>query len=105
MICLRCGYCCVAYDVMIISPKYVRPDLNLFSPEIKQKIIHKKCNEVCPHLRWEGDTAICTIHNYKWYKYTPCAQYGQIEHSPNTPCRLGAYFKKKGIDIKSLFKL
>ena len=105
MICLRCGYCCIAYDVMIISPKYICPDLDLFSPEIEHMFIHKKYNEVCPHLRWDGDKVVCAIHDYKWYKDTPCAQYGQAEPSPDTPCRIGAHFKKKGIDIKSLFKL
>ena len=103
MMCLRCGYCCIAYDVMIISPEYVRPDLDLFSPEVEHMIIHKKSGEVCPHLRWDGDKAICTIHDYKWYKYTPCAEYGQIENSVDDPCRLGQYFEDKKINVKNLF--
>jgi hypothetical protein len=37
----------------------------------------------------------CRIHDYKWYKKTPCYSHGQIEQSKNTNCRMGEYILKK----------
>jgi len=103
MICLRCGYCCIAYDVIIISPEFVQPKINFDNPEISHKLIHKKCGEICPHLRWEENKAVCSIHHYEWYKDTPCFRHEQIESSPKSLCRLGEYFQKEGICIKTKY--
>ena len=95
MTCLRCGYCCIAYDVIIIDPKYISPDLDLQSPEITKKLILKKGGEVCPYLQWKGNKAICSIHQYKWYKDTPCAH-----HNESNVCRIGQYIRDNNINVK-----
>lgn len=44
----------------------------------------------CKHLKGDkiGEYS-CTVHDEPWYGDTPCADFGQIERDPNTPCRLG----------------
>ena len=44
MICLRCGYCCVAYDVILPTG------------------VFKPTGQPCPYLEWEEDKAICSLH-------------------------------------------
>lgn len=88
MICLRCGYCCIRTDVMIV----VDPELG----PVQGNVEHKKFNEVCRHLRGNkpGEYS-CAIHHYSWYKDTPCFSHTQIEPSPDTLCRMGEYLLKK----------
>jgi hypothetical protein len=53
-------------------------------------------NGPCKHLL--GDTPgeySCALHDYPWYKKTPCYSHGQIEQSPNCNCRLGEFILKK----------
>ncbi len=87
MICLRCGYCCIQYDVIIVD----NPEL-----EISEKnITHKPSGERCKHL--EGDKPgeySCKLHNKPWYVETPCYAYGQIEQT-NSNCRIGEYILTK----------
>ena len=88
MICLRCGHCCTKYIVIIVDdPKKGLKENNL---------IEHWGNGPCKHLL--GDTPgeySCAIHNYKWYKKTPCHSHGQIEQSPDCNCRLGEFILKK----------
>jgi len=91
MKCLRCGYCCVHSWVMIVNPDKVANDVIMD----KESLIFKASGDVCPHL-YEDELKDelkykCTIHHYKWYKETPCFEHGQIEESPEDPCRMGTY--------------
>ena len=86
MICLRSGYCCIHYDVVIVD----NPELGLIESNLKAK----PTGQECQHLQGEMFNRSCAIHHYPWYKDTPCFQYTQIEQS-NSECRMGAYLKKK----------
>ncbi len=91
MKCLRCGYCCIHYGVIIVKPECVdNPQLDDINSS-KKTLMHKEGGKECPHLSWEGDTAICGIHDKDWYEKTPCFSHGQIEQSKDDPCRLGQY--------------
>jgi len=92
MICLRCGRCCF-YHVVIIDPKSIKKDLDVNSLKESDLIILDGTSK-CPHLEWEKDKAFCKIHHYKWFKDTPCGQYGQIEGNVSDNCRLGEYLQK-----------
>jgi hypothetical protein len=91
MICQRCGYCCIKCCVIL-------PDGTA-----------KDSDEECKFLVWEGTKATCTIHGKRWkavdsqgnvhrgtWKHTPCGQHGQMERTPDGPCRIGVYVTKKG---------
>jgi len=96
MKCLRCGHCCIHYDVIIVKPEHVDlPNLNSQVP-----LMHKESGKECPHLSWDGDTAICGVHDKTWYKKTPCFNHVQIERSIDNPCRLGEYIRKQGKKIR-----
>jgi len=49
-------------------------------------------DERCPHLIGDvpGEYS-CAVHDEEWYCETPCFAHGQIERSPDEPCRLGKY--------------
>jgi hypothetical protein len=84
MICLRCGYCCHKLMVTIVDdPTKVIDENNLITYWGDSR---------CKHLRGEHPGKYsCVIHNYEWYKKTPCYDYGQIEEHPDTECRNGKY--------------
>jgi Fe-S-cluster containining protein len=86
MICKRCGYCCVEYNVVIVKPSRVSEDVNF---DDITNFEHKPCNIVCPHLRFTN-VAECQIHSYHWYRKTPCFEFTQIEFG-NDYCRIGEY--------------
>jgi len=89
MICLRCGYCCFHYAVVIVDD----PDKGPVEHNMKCKI---EPGERCQHLL--GDTPgeySCAIHDREWYPDTPCFHYGQIERSLDTECRMGKYILEK----------
>ena len=89
MICLRCGYCCKQYMVMIISD----PDKGFREDNVES---HGGDGVNCRHL--EGSVPghyTCKVHDRKWYKRTPCYSHGQIESSPDTPCRMGEFVIKR----------
>lgn len=89
MVCLRCGYCCKKYLVPIIK----EPDKGLLDENI---VIHKGDGTPCPHLLGnEPGKYSCKVHNYPWYKDTPCFAHGQFEKDENTYCRLGEYILKQ----------
>jgi hypothetical protein len=88
MKCIRCGYCCIHYDVIIVAD----PKLGIQEDNIH----HKPSGVKCPHLT--GDVPgeyTCAVHNEPWYKETPCYDFGQIEESENDICRIGKYFMEK----------
>lgn len=87
MKCLRCGYCCQNCWIIIVDdPKKGIRDDNL--KEIS--------SERCQHLRGKIPGKFsCALHKQKWYKYTPCFAYGQVEKSKKDVCRVGAFLMKK----------
>ena len=80
MICLRCGYCCISYVVGIIDD------------ESAEGASAKPGGERCKHLRGSvpGEMS-CALHNDPRYAETPCFDYGQVEASPDCPCRMGEF--------------
>ncbi len=99
MICVRCGYCCIMYMVVIVKPECVdKPDF-----KSQDTFIVKEDPNECPHLSFDEDgRASCTIHDKSWYKKTPCFSHGQIEASPDCECRLGAHILERGDNIREM---
>lgn len=91
MICLRCGYCCINYDVMIVND----PKIGI----IEANIIHKPFGIKCKHLIENDNYYTCNIHNYEWYIDTPCYAHTQIENK-NSNCRIGEYVQSKKCERK-----
>ena len=84
MECLRCGYCCINFDVMIVDD----PNLGI----TKENTIYKPAGIKCKHL--DGDKAgeySCLVYNREWYNRTPCFDYGQVEGKITDECRIGRY--------------
>lgn len=81
MICLRCGYCCFMYDVVIVSDPNKTPN--------EHNIEFKRNNQRCKHLVGnKTGEFFCAIHNKEWYDTTPCFQHTQFERK-NSNCRIG----------------
>jgi Fe-S-cluster containining protein len=82
--CLRCGYCCLAFQVPII--KDPEGSLNKKNTKIKWGGIP------CPYLTGDkpGEHG-CAMHDKPWYKYTVCYRYNQNEPE----CILGYYYMKQ----------
>ncbi len=99
MICLRCGYCCIYLDVVIINPQFV-PESGEFTDaewEDDKIYMHKGHGVPCPHLIWnEMNQAGCKIHEMPFYKMTPCFMHGQIERNKTDSCRMGNYMHQNG---------
>lgn len=96
MVCLRCGYCCINSMVVIIKPEYVEvADL-----KNEEHFMVKMDGIECPHLSWNDRQAICALHNYPWYKKTPCYSHGQIEESKDCDCRMGRYLLDRGENVR-----
>ena len=91
MKCLRCGHCCINYDVIIVKDPSLGP--------IMGNLEHKPSGKRCPHLRGDipGEFS-CKIHDEPWYQETPCAQFSQIESSIDDPCRMGEYLLQRKED-------
>ena len=88
MICLRCGYCCQKCTVIVVDDPDKGPvDGNL--------IPAGSGYDQCPHLQGDkpGEYS-CAVHDRPWYPGTPCDRHGQIEKSPESPCRMGEYLLK-----------
>lgn len=83
MKCLRCGYCCIHYDVMIVVS--TDPDLD-FGALQEGDVMHKPAGVHCPHLSMIDGEASCAIHDFDWYELTPCARHSQIG---GDTCRIG----------------
>jgi len=90
MICLRCGYCCKQYMVVVVDD----PKRGITNDNLKAR----KGDEPCQHLQGDkpGEFS-CALHDYPWYKETPCFSHGQIEQK-NSNCRLGEYILQNGIN-------
>lgn len=85
MKCLRCGYCCKNYVVVIVDD----PEKGITEDNL---IVHKGKDEPCQHLKGNNPGEYtCKIHDYPWYEETPCSSHGQIESSPDDVCRLGEF--------------
>lgn len=84
MKCLRCGYCCTNYIVVIVvDPKKGIQRDNLQAIDLSK--------EKCPHLdKDKSNKYMCRVHNESWYKDTPCYQYEQIGNKDSN-CRIGEY--------------
>lgn len=96
MKCIRCGFCCVQFDVIIVKPEHV----NDFDPDDfdqDHKLMHKKGGEICPHLKIDKENKIttCTVHNKLWYPGTPCDTH-YVFGDPEKPCRVGEYCFQNG---------
>ena len=88
MICLHCGYCCTELLVVIVD----NPELGIVDGNLKGKEDGR-----CQHL--DENNNMCKVHNYPWYKETPCFAHTQIEHG-NTKCRIGEYrLKIKNLNL------
>ena len=92
--CFNCGYCCIYYDVIIIKPEFKDiVTLRLFTYgkdkklniNIDDVLMHKPCNERCPHL---NENNLCEIHDKIWFKKTPCYKHNLNKHYLTT-CPIG----------------
>lgn len=84
MKCLRCGYCCCHYLVVIL----IDPDKGLV--EENTAIRGADSPERCPHLQGDKPGAFsCALHDHPIYPQTPCAQHNADDS--DAPCRLGKY--------------
>lgn len=91
MKCLRCGYCCHKYMVIIVDD----PEKGIVESNL---IAHEGNGKPCKHL--EGNKPgeySCKIHDKVWYDETPCFKHGQIERYPNDPCRIGKHILDNNI--------
>lgn len=96
MRCLRCGHCCQSSLVTIVVDPARGVELD------NLKAINTS-EERCPHLRGSvpGEYS-CAVHDEPWYPETPCWAHGQIERSPDDPCRMGEWILKRhkeGLDV------
>ena len=89
MKCLRCSYCCIAYDVIV--------------PISKTKCAYKPHNQRCWNLEFNSDGATCKIHQEKFYERSPCDSHTQIE-SRGTDCRMGVYCLGEGGKVLEPYK-
>jgi len=88
MVCLKCGYCCI-YDMVVIIDD---PEKGV----IESNMVVKSSGKRCKHLRGsEPGKYSCVVHDYPWYKRTPCFAYGQIESRVDDVCRMGEYVINK----------
>ena len=94
MVCLRCGHCCINYEVVIVND----PSKGI----VESNLIAKHTGDRCQHL--VGGTPgqySCALHDYSWYEETPCYKYGQAERSDDTSCRMGVYLLKRKVKNES----
>lgn len=83
MICLRCGYCCIKYNVVIVD------DSKIGITGTEENLVCKESDQRCQHMEGnEPGKCSCRIHDEEWYQETPCFAHTQIEHG-NTKCRIG----------------
>lgn len=88
MKCLRCGYCCKNYLVVVVDDpsKGIQED-NL--------IAHLGDGSPCKHLQGDSPGQYkCAIHDEPFYDETPCFNHSQIERK-DSPCRMGVYVLEK----------
>ena len=92
MKCLRCGYCCVSYDV-IVPLKAAPENPNEWDNGMEEYAKHKPTGEACWNLIYDIETreASCLIHDEDFFADSPCDQFGQIERKKTDVCRMGEY--------------
>ncbi len=98
MKCIRCGFCCIEYDVVIVKPEFVDDfDHENFNEDQEHKLMFKGCGEKCPHLQINTDdhTTSCSVHNKPWFSGTPCDTH-HVMGDADKPCRIGEYCFKIG---------
>jgi len=92
MKCLHCGHCCLTYAIVVIK------DPDKVPRETDDNIVLLDGTKRCPHLQGnKPGMYLCAIHDYPWFKDTPCGIYGQIENK-DSPCRIGAHILKKEVN-------
>jgi len=64
----------------------------VIDPEDPMSIILKGSGETCPHLVFQEDLAVCTIHHMPCYQGTPCQLFEQIGPD-DAVCSMSGYFK------------
>ena len=97
MRCLRCGYCCHNYMVVIVDD----PALGISDDNL---VCHEG-DGPCKHLRGDkpGEYS-CVLHDYSWYKETPCYAHGQLEKSGDDVCRMGEFVLANPERFANLFR-
>ena len=88
MTCRRCGFCCIWLGVRIVDPALVaKIDDSGVIPE--EAWIHKLPGEKCPHLSFDGTTAVCAHYGRNWWVDNVCTDYH--DERPDDPgvCRFG----------------
>ena len=93
MKCLRCGYCCTNYCVIIVDDpvKGIKED----------NLICHEGNGPCKHLIGDCPGKFsCALHSYPWYKETPCFAFTQLPENDSN-CRMGEYILKKKKDART----
>jgi len=96
MICLRCGYCCLMYMVIIVD----NPELGIIESNLIGKIEPKKCKHLIGSKCGEFK---CSIHNKSWYNETPCFEHSQFEKE-NSNCRIGEKVLKESSLQKKIYE-
>jgi len=91
MKCLRCGYCCIHYSVIIVRPEFaIDKTIDEIATECgDEAFMHKTSGIPCPHLKIEDGIANCDVRHLKFYNETPCHAFTQIEQSEDCECRIG----------------
>jgi len=94
MKCLRCGYCCISLDVVIVDDPEKGPR--------QSNLSIKETGVPCKHLRGEKCGEIsCAVHDKPWYSETPCFQHTQLPECSKAPCRMGSYIMSdKGSEVR-----
>jgi hypothetical protein len=81
MECLRSGYCCIHYDVVIVDDPY----LGIVENNLKIKPAGTRCQHLIGN---EPGHYECAIHSKDYYEQTPCFQHTQIGKGS---CRIGVH--------------
>ena len=98
MICLRCGYCCINSDVIIVKKGVMEIPGDVPVDELDKYLEHKPSGVACPYLSFEGTVASCEIHDLEVYKDSPCDRHGQIE-GKGAKCRMGRFVLERNLLI------
>lgn len=88
MKCLRCGYCCCHYLVIIL----IDPNKGLIEENVKGHGTNGP--ERCMHLRGHkfGEYS-CAIHDHPLYSETPCASHNSDTETGTGECQIGKYVR------------
>lgn len=73
MECIKCGYCCTCYDVIVP----VDPDEGI----VEGNLTHKPAGLRCHFNKAGGE---CSVHDRPWYKNLSCSHY---DYGEGAACR------------------